>query len=131
MTAAHRRAAAREREVAKVLKTTRVRRSRYESAPDVELVQLADGTRLSVEVKTRKRLPAVLRAALAQARRYAPDAVPVAVVSETGGHALAVLELQAFAALVGLADPPPPPVQTALPTEPTTTLEALVAKVAA
>lgn len=131
MTAAHRRAAAREREAAKVLKTTRVRRSRYQAAPDVELVQLADGARLSVEVKTRKRLPALLRAALAQARRYAPDAVPVAVVSETGGTALAVLELKAFAALVGLAPPPPPPAQAALATEPTTTLEAVVAKLAA
>lgn len=131
MTAAHRRAAAREREAAKVLKTTRVHRSRYQAAPDVELVQLADGVRLVVEVKTRKRLPALLRDALAQARRYAPDAVPVAVVSETGGHALAVLELRTFAALVGLAPPPPPPAQTALESPPTTTLDALVAKVAA
>jgi len=130
VTTAHRRAASREREAAKVLGSKRVRRSRYESAPDVELVELPSGAKLSVEVKTRKRLPALLRAALAQAARYAPDAVPVAVVSEKGGTALACLELKAFAALVGLAPPPPPPLQASLATAPTTTLEALERKVA-
>jgi hypothetical protein len=130
VTAAHRRAAAREREAAKVLGVARVHRSRYQAAPDLELVVLPDGTKLSVEVKTRARLPALLRAALAQAARYAPDAVPVAVVSEKGGTALACLELKAFAALVGLAPPPPPPLQASLATEPTTTLEALERKVA-
>jgi hypothetical protein len=130
VTAAHRRAAAREREAANVLGTRRVRRSRYESAPDVERVQLADGTVLSVEVKSRARLPALLRDAIAQATRYAPDgAVPVAVVSEKGGTALACVPLRAFAALVGVAPPLPPAAKT-LFSEPTTTLADLEKKVA-
>ena len=58
---------------------------------------------LSVEVKTRARLPALLVAALAQAKRYgAADAVPAAVVSATGGEPLMVLPLRAFRRIVGL-----------------------------
>ena len=104
MTAPHRRAARREREAADVLGGERVRyRPRYVSAPDVRAVVLPSGVVLSVEVKTRKRLPSLLAAALEQARRYQPSAVPCAVVSETGGRALAVLDLRDLALLVGLA----------------------------
>jgi hypothetical protein len=97
----------------------------------VELVRLDDGTILVVEVKTRKRLPALLRAALDQAKRYGPDdAVPVAVVSELGGEALAVVPLRAFAALVGVAAAPKKGAQTCMFVEPTTTLVELAGRVA-
>ena len=103
MTSAHRRAANRERQAARTLGTTRTtNRPRYTPAPDVAPITLPGGDVLSVEVKTRARLPSLLRRALEQARRYAPGAVPLAVVSETGGPALAVLELGAFARIAGL-----------------------------
>lgn len=85
-----------------MLGTRRVRRAHGESAPDVEPVVLASGEKLTVEVKLRRRLPRLLAAALAQAQRYAPNAIPLAVVAERGGHALAVLDLRAFARLVGV-----------------------------
>ena len=77
MAAQHRRAAAREREAAKLLGTKRVRRSRFERAPDVEPIMLRDGSRLSVEVKTRRALPRLLVKALEQAEGYGPSgAIP-------------------------------------------------------
>lgn len=103
MSKHHARAARREREAAAVLGSKRVHRSRYESAPDVEPVTLPSGHVLSVEVKTRARLPVLLTRALEQAAGYAPDAIPCAVLSETGGTALLVLPLAAFAAIVGVS----------------------------
>lgn len=103
MSAPSRRAAHRERQAARALGTTRTTyRPRYTPAPDVAPLTLASGEVLSVEVKTRKHLPQLLRAALEQARSYAPGATPVAVVSETGGRALAVVELGALARFLGL-----------------------------
>lgn len=104
------RAARREREAAAVLGSTRVHRRAGQSAPDVRAVRLESGAVLGPEVKTRARLPKLLTAALDQARGYFPNAVALAVISETGGRALAVLDLRAFAALVGLdvADLPAP-----------------------
>jgi len=113
---AHTRAARREREAAKELGTVRVHRSRFESAPDVRPVLLACGLTLQPEVKTRARLPALLRQALAAARRYLPDAVPVAVVSESGGEAIACLPLRAFAVIAGIREPAN--TQTVLPLGP-------------
>lgn len=78
-------------------------RSRYESAPDVEPVVLPSGHTLSVEVKTRAKLPVLLTSALEQAAGYAPEAIPCVVLSETGGTALLVLPLKAFAAIVGVS----------------------------
>lgn len=106
----HSRAARRERQCAELLGTRRVHRSRYQSAPDVEPVTLPCGVALSIEVKTRKRLPAILVAALAQAKRYgALGAVPTAVVSATGGEPLVVLPLRAFRRIAGLdVDTPVP-----------------------
>lgn len=95
----------RERDAAKALGTRRVRRAIGESAPDVEPVRLASGEVLSVEVKHRAKLPALLTAALAQAARYAPAAVPVAVVSQRGGRQLACLSLANLARLLGIASP--------------------------
>lgn len=104
MTVPHRRAANREREAAKILGGERVKyRPRYVSAPDLRALTLPSGEVLSVEVKTRKRLPALLRAALTQALRYRPGATALAVVSETGGRALAVMDLRDLARLVGMA----------------------------
>lgn len=95
----------RERTAARALGTTRTVRRIGESAPDVEPVRLASGVVLSVEVKSRRRLPRLLALALAQAARYAPGAVPVAVVSERGGPQLACIALRDFARLLGF-DPP-------------------------
>jgi hypothetical protein len=103
MTAQHRRAARREQQAADVLKTRRTKyRPRFQRAPDVTPVTLADGRVLSLEVKTRAKLPKWLRDAFAQAQRYLPGAIPVVVLSETGGAPLAVLPLDAFAGFAGL-----------------------------
>ena len=100
---AYRRAARRERQAAEFLGTRRVHRSRFESAPDVEPVTLPCGLTLSCEVKTRKRLPALVTKALAQAAGYAPSgAVPAAVLSATGGEPLIVLPLRTFRTIAGL-----------------------------
>lgn len=101
MSATHRRAARREREAANALGVRRVHRSRYESAPDVEPLTLPNGVVIQAEVKTRGRLPALVRNAIAQARKYAPPGVvPLAILSETGGEAVAVVPLRAFVELI-------------------------------
>lgn len=103
MSAMHARAARRERQTAQALGSTRVHRRRGESAPDVRLVTLPDGTTLQTEVKSRKRLPHVLTRALEQAQRYAPSAVPCAVIFQHGkAGGLAAVRLGDFARLVGL-----------------------------
>jgi hypothetical protein len=112
MAAPHRRAARREREAAEVLGTTRVHRHRFEKAPDVERVQLPGGEWLTCEVKTRGKLPAWLAGALEQAAGYGlPGDVPLVVVSQTRGAAMALLPLRALARLLGIApavaDPQP------------------------
>ena len=100
---AHARAARRERQAAELLGTTRVHRSRYESAPDVAPVTLPCGVRLTIEVKTRARLPALVTKAIAQAAGYGrPDDVPMVVLSQTGGEPMAVLPLRAFRRIAGL-----------------------------
>ena len=81
----------REREAAKALGGVRVVRHRGQRAPDVAPITLPTGEVLQPEVKHRKRLPRLLAAALTQALGYTPGAVPVAVVSEHRGAALAVL----------------------------------------
>jgi hypothetical protein len=103
MTAAHRRAARRELEAAKALFGRRQLRWRFDSIGDLEPVELLCGVVIQVEVKARKRLPKLLTAALEQARRYEPNAIPVAVISEFGGQALAVLPLHAFAHIAGVS----------------------------
>ena len=107
MSAASRRAANREREAAAILGSKRVRRtSRFDSAPDVQLVTLPCGVVLSPEVKTRAKLPVYLSNALEQARGYAPEgAEPIAIISETGGRALAVIDARAFARIAGINQP--------------------------
>lgn len=97
--------ARRERDAARALGGQRVVRERGQSAPDVATIALPSGERLQPEVKHRRRLPRLLVAALAQALRYAPDATPLAVVSEHGGPQLAVLYLVDFARLLGIAPP--------------------------
>lgn len=103
MSKHHARAARREREAAAALGSKRVHRSRYESAPDIQPVTLPSGHTLSIEVKTRARLPVLLTSALEQAAGYNPEAIPCAVLSEKGGVALLVLPLKAFAAIVGVS----------------------------
>lgn len=106
MTAAHRRAARRERQAAELLEAQRVRyRPRYAPSPDVAPLRLVDGTVLVPECKTRGRLPQWIVAAVAQARRYVPGAVPLVVLSETGGEPLALVPLRDFARLVGIREP--------------------------
>jgi hypothetical protein len=105
MTAVHARAARREREAAALLGSRRVHRHRYERAPDVEPVRLADGTVLVAESKTRKALPRWLVRAVAQARSYLPGCVPLVALSELRGEPLAVLPLRDLARLLGLRPP--------------------------
>ncbi len=105
MSRASRRAARRELEAAKMLGTERVHRSRFQSAPDVEPMRVADGSVIQPEIKTRKRIPALIKGALAQAQHYAPSAIPLVIISETGGRAIACLPLEAFARLVGIREP--------------------------
>jgi hypothetical protein len=106
MTAAHRRGARREQQVADVLGTTRIKyRPRYQRSPDVIPIRFADGTVVVPESKTRKRLPKWLLAAVAQARAYVVGAVPCVVLSETGGEPLALVPLTDLAMLVGLRSP--------------------------
>lgn len=108
-----RRGAALERRTAKALGTRRVHRSRYESAPDIELVRLPPGEELSCECKTRKRLPALVTKALAQAKRYFPNATPCAILSAFGERPVIVLPLADFRRLVGL-EPGAAPTQPSL-----------------
>ena len=98
----------REREAAKILGTRRIPRAYGLSAPDVEVLQLASGERIQAEVKHRKRLPALLVGALEQALRYEPTAIPMAVVSEYGGQAIACLPLRDLARLLGIVEPETP-----------------------
>lgn len=130
MTSAHHRAAARERQAAKALGTQRVRRARFQRAPDLVPVRLPAGDRLVVEVKTRRRLPRLLTKALAQAAGYCADAIPCVVVSEFGGRALAVIDLHAFAALVGVAAPMRSEAQGSIFDVAASTIEDVVARVA-
>jgi hypothetical protein len=106
VTAAHRRAARREREAAQALGTSRVRyRPRYQPAPDCVPIRLPDGTVITPESATRGHLPRWLLAKVAQARRYVPGAVPCVVLSETGGEALALVPLRDLARLIGIRSP--------------------------
>lgn len=102
MSAPLRRAARREREAAEILGTKRVHRHRFESAPDLPVVTLPNGERIQGEVKTRARLPQVITAAIRQARGYAPDAIPLAIISEKRGEAIACLPLRDLARLLGI-----------------------------
>ena len=101
MSRVSRRAARRELEAADAFGVKRVRRARYESAPDIEPVVLSTGDVLSVEVKSRATLPVLLRDALDQAKGYRPEGVPVAVLSALGGSAVACLPLADFVRLLG------------------------------
>ncbi|MFO0666865.1 MAG: hypothetical protein U0174_23135 [Polyangiaceae bacterium] len=109
MSAAHRRAASLEQAAADALGGERVKhRPRYVSAPDVRPIRLKDGSEIQAEAKTRKRLPAIVLAALAQAERYARGAIPVGVVRQRGGKAIAVLWLPHLASLLGIETPDAP-----------------------
>lgn len=106
MTAVHRRAARRERQVAEVLGTERVRyRPRYVKAPDVVPIRMADGSVLVPESATRAKLPKWFLRKLEQARGYAKGAIPLVVWSQTGGEPIACLPLVDLAQLVGIRAP--------------------------
>lgn len=103
MTAAHARAARRERQTAAVLGSTRITRKRGERAPDVHPVTLPSGAVLLAEVKSRTKLPRLVRLALEQAQGYLGTAIPLAVIYEKGSRdGIVSLPLRAFAGLVGL-----------------------------
>lgn len=119
-----RRAAAREREAARIVGSARVHRGRA-SAPDVRPVVLEHGRgTIGIEVKHRKNLPAVILAALAQARGYfARGTICVGVISQRGGEAIACLPLRDLAQLLGLAEPElPRPRRRRPPSQPQLTL---------
>lgn len=97
------RAARRERQAAELLGTKRVKRSRYERAPDCDPVTLPCGMVVQPEVKTRKRLPLLIARALEQAEGYGPrGSIPAAILSETGGEPVICLPLRAFRIVAGL-----------------------------
>jgi hypothetical protein len=79
-----------------------VHRSRYERAPDVQPVRLPDGTVLQPESKTRGKLPRWILEAVEQARGYLAGAVPLVVLSETGGEPLGMMPLRDLSRLLGL-----------------------------
>lgn len=106
MSKHHRRAAAAEKRAAALLGSRRVHRSRYERAPDVVPVRLPTGDVLCPEVKTRRRIPSLVKRALKQAAGYMPDAIPIAVIAETGGELIACLALHHLSRLLGLVDGP-------------------------
>lgn len=85
-----------EERAARALGGRRVKRERFESAPDVE-----DVPGWTAEVKYRKRLPRLVVEALAQAEAYSIlGAKPVAVLFERGSRVgIAVLRLDDFASL--------------------------------
>jgi hypothetical protein len=105
MTNAHRRAARRELQAARLLGSDRVHRLRGERAPDVVPIRMVDGSVVVPEVKTRAKLPKWLLAAIAQARGYVGGAVPLVVISQTGGEPLAIIPLVELATIVGIRAP--------------------------
>lgn len=101
---AQRRGSSLERTAAAALGSRRVARiGSKRREPDLAPIVLATGETLVAECKSRKRLPRLLVEALEQARRYAPGAVPIAVLREAGSRALVALELEAFVRLTGIA----------------------------
>jgi hypothetical protein len=103
VSAASRRAASLELRVARALGVKRNRRSRYEFKADIEAVRLPCGVELTVEIKHRKTLPALIRQAMEQAEQYAPGLVPVAVLQPFGGQPVVVMPLDAFRQIAGLS----------------------------
>jgi hypothetical protein len=75
---------------------------RFEPKADLEPVTLPCGLVVQAEVKSRKVLPKLITDALSQARRYEPGAIPMAIVNEMGGEAIACLPLKAFIAIAGI-----------------------------
>lgn len=107
MSAGSRRAARGEQRVADAVDGERVKnRPRFASAPDILPRRLPTGEVLQLEVKSTKRLPKRVLAALEQARRYTPSAIPIAVFVPFGGRAIACLALEDLARLVGLRAAP-------------------------
>ena len=104
MSARNRQARARklEHDAADAFQGERVVRAIGECAPDVKCRQLPNGDWVQVECKSRKRLPAVIMRARAQAIGYAPGCIPLVVVRQVGGAALAVVDLEVLARWVGL-----------------------------
>lgn len=109
MSNASRRAARLEERTADVLHTTRVHRKSYrESAPDVAPITLASGLVVMPECKSRAKVPRIIRQALEQAAKYLPDCVPLAVIRQTGGRAVACLWIEDLARVTGIRDPEVP-----------------------
>lgn len=97
------RAAAREREAAKIFGTKRVVRKEKGRLPDALPFTLADGECVQLEVKNgMKRCPRVLVRALEQAKSYAPKATLVAVFSDVGGSAIACIAARDLARFMGI-----------------------------
>jgi hypothetical protein len=103
MSAVHRRAARRELQGARILGVERTRyRGRYESAPDMSPVRLSSGDVIQPDSKTRGKLPKWIVDGFAQCERYTPGAVPMLIISETGGAPIALMPLRELARLLGL-----------------------------
>lgn len=104
MSAASRRGARREQQLALVLGTNRVHRQRGESAPDVEPLRLPDGRTLTLECKSRLRPLATVARWMQQCEGYAAPGAPCAVVvfakGQHRGDALVVLRLRDLESIV-------------------------------
>lgn len=105
MARLHDRARRLERRAALLVGGERVQhRPRFARLPDIwPVTHKPTGITLQLECKSgERRIPRGVLAALAQARGYSPDAVPVAVFGDVGGDVIACLPLADLARLLGL-----------------------------
>lgn len=103
MSREQQRAAAREREAARIFKTERVKRKPLERAPDVLPFRLPNGDVVQPEVKNgMKRCPRELVKALEQARRYTRGCIPIAIFSDVGGSSIACVPANDLSRWMGI-----------------------------
>lgn len=102
MSTSHRRGAQPERDAAKALRSARTGRvgCRQRHADVAPVV--VEGLTLSPEAKHRRRLPRLIVDGLAQAASYVRGSVPLLVIRELGGRAVACLPLDAFVRIAGI-----------------------------
>ena len=88
---------------AKIMGGTCVPFAPYVAQPDIWPIKLRSGDVLQLDCKAgEKRTPRAVLKAIAQAERYTPTAVPVAVFGDIGGEPIACLPLRDLARLLGI-----------------------------
>lgn len=104
MSNSSRRAAALENRAATILGSARVRRGRFQKAPDVVPLKLACGRDAVAECKTRKVVPRIVRQAIEQAEGYVEGAIGLGVIRQKGSQRIVVCcWLEDFAQIAGIA----------------------------